>query len=54
MEKAEEQTRTLKTQIDRLHHRAAYWKSKCNDLEIASGEEVARVLVKEESKCIQL
>ena len=28
--------------------------SKCNDLETASGEEVARVLVTEESKRVQL
>ena len=38
----------MKKNIDRLRHRAVYWKAKCDDLKSSSGEEVTDAIIKEQ------
>ena len=47
---SESQVSSLKEKIDRLSHRARYWKSKCEDLKQTSGDELAEYVLTEESK----
>ena len=50
----ETQVTSLKKQLDKIRHRASYWKSKCSELKRLSDDKVAEVLVAEESKQIKL
>lgn len=48
--RTEVQVHSLKVKIDRIRHRASYWKLKCSQLEQVNGEELAEVIATEESK----
>ena len=50
----EAQVTSLKKQLDKIRHRASYWKSKCSELKRLSDDKVAEVLVTEENKQIML